>query len=996
MLILLIFTLLQQCTASKYQNWNKLIQARNDSKPISTLPALSNFLHKPYPAANPQLPRQLDFFNKLLQNYNIYSTSASVKKLVPKSYANYPGVSVQQNWTSTNVTHITSNPKKNRIQQYLNFEHMKDTLIIYDGNVYHDPRLRLSIMTFFKETSLAPNTYAYYNLPSNLKNYCKDYRLIKYTVDVKDGVLYASNYDTGRSVLMQKVNIPTQLVTANAVTNSSEFLNFDCTNRTLAWCSDADKQDQKVHGRRYFYTCNRKPVPTSHINHVITQTQVTSQLELSCDCPVGCLFVFDGQVLLAIADGIIQTTVISSTNLYYIHQQLNGYASDLKNFYLHCPKLSTNKKSSARPACYHVPTTSRYRSYLNGTLEPSITRRSPSLLKEFFFTFSLMIVHTVPVGPLTIPKLYCAAKRSSPQAGILDFSISSEDYIPPQVIVYNGQKFVDFGIFDGVQKFGPDPQFISASLSRLPTEGSCLIGSNYLFQGNFSVIKPDRVPLCGPQDHIPRETSCYAKKLVPKQVSIFAQRRLVVPPTDCKLLCNNRIQCTQNELNNPLYHACILIGRKIDALADNLNSVSGSAITYTSSGVVVNVTKHFQLTQNAVKVAQVKFQPRITTSLKAFEKYLGYFSLFSTDSYPNAVKDIFTDVQYNSIGDMHGIAAFPWIAGFRFGRQINTINYSIKGIMETLRDLIPQLNENFHSVKTAISALSSQISYNYQSISQLYQIIGKGYEELQHQVNHLTVEMSNTQYMAAKLATLNQLYTELSNQKQTLDTNLKLYNIRLNQCRGRDYGCIGASGVYLYHAEVATPDYLHLIIDYLGPETCEDLFQSSSLCLYDTLYLPPFPCIFQSKKSSDDIKDYNSINMTNGEKCLLDYIKVDGCHQERHFIQQTQLSNLFHVEIPRGNVTITKLDFQHSVANISNFNQSINKILDNIKEIAPVEHHFTKMVDQYFKQMFPDSTWSVWDWLILAGVIFVVILLLPIIIPLVQSCIYSISSASRK
>lgn len=986
----------QLTTASRYENWNKLIQSSNDSNPISTLFQLIDFLNNPYPAANAHLPPHLTFYNQLLKTFNIYSIQTKVKQLQAKSYANYPGIAVTHNWTSVNTTHITSNPVKNRIKTYQNYEHMKDTLIVYNNKVYHDPRLRLSIMTFFKETTAKKNTYQYYNLPSNLKNYCKDYQLIKYTVDVKNGILYASNYDTGRSILMQEVNIPPSLVTSQSVANSTEFLNFDCTNRTLAWCSDVDKEYQKTHGRKYFYTCNRKPTPNSYIRHTVTQTTTTSRLELTCDCPIGCLFIFDGQVLLAVSDGVIQNTVISSTSLYYIHQQLNSYAADLKNFYLHCPKLSTNTKSSARPACYHTATTMNYRSYSNGTLEPTATHRSPSLLTQYFFTFTLLIIHTTPAGPLTVPNIYCAAKRTSPQAGILDFAISTQDYIPPQVIVHNGQKFVDFGIVDGVRKFTPDPQFISPSLTKLPTEGSCLIGSNYLFQGSFAIIKPDRVPVCGPQDHIPREFSCYAKKMIPKQVSIFAQRRLVVPPTDCKLLCNNRLQCTQQELDNPLYHACLLIGSKIDALADNSNKVAGSVISYTTSGVVVDVTKHFQLTQKAVNISQTKFIPKITTSLKAFERYLAYFSLFSDDSYPIAAKDIFSDVQYNSITDMHGVAALPWLAGFRYGRQINTINYAIKGLMETLRDLIPKLNENFHNVKISLSALSNQIAHNYQSISQLYQIIGKGYNELQHQVNHLTIEMSNTQFMAAKLATLNQLYTELSNQKQTLDTNLKLYNIRLNQCRGKEFGCIGSSGLYLFHSEVATPDYLQLIIDFLGPEKCEDLFQSSSLCLYDTLYLPPFPCIFQSKKNSDDITDYSSINMTNGEKCSLEHTKISGCHQERHFIQQTQLSNLFKVDIPRGNITLTKVEFEHSIANISIFNKTINKIINDIEEVAPVEHHFTKMVDQYFKNMFPDSKWSIWDYLILGGVIFLTILLLPLIIPLVQSCISSISSSCRR
>nr|AVM87580.1 spike protein [Guangdong chinese water snake torovirus] len=977
---ILIYSLLIPVVLSSYPDWDKNILARNATNTVTSAQQLGTLLHDPHPIENIKLPRQLQKLEEMLLKYNLYSktqinkTNAGFK---PKSHGSYPGI--ESNVVrGANVTYISTNSRNDTL-----YDHPNQTFLTIDNEVYLDPRQHLAIRTFRNKTH-----------PDWI---CEDPTTLKYTINKLSNQRFAVDLKTGYSVPMHKLDIPVQYKVGEKY---PDFKRFKCAEVKCNQTLRTEEQKKQQYDFKVF-RCNPTTVSESYTTYSVTADKKVETLYYTCSSPTGCITVLDAKPILTIVDNVIVDAPATSTDINYLRQVAFGYAQSLSNHVWYCPKWSrplsldfaykTNKnKGENYESCHYKPIKSNYRHYQSGAFQPQSPTNN---LRFYYFTSSVEFTYFAPLGPMTIPYIY-AAKPKQQRPLIVSFGTpTSFDYTPPMVVMLGNQRFVDFGVVNGTQTYGPDPQFVSNQATLLPTKGSCKYKSGYFFRGSFEIVDESTVPLCGPADHLPTLKTCYSEKLQPDRLTVFAQKKLWMPPVSCITLCTNPLKCETSETVSPYYQACLLIAAQINDLTGNSGAPAGIPVDSALTSYVFNVTKYVNFTQEVIKVKEQSAIRPLNNAIKKMDalrqKLIPIRGGGPIATNPSPFLDIWGEGQYNSDSDMNWVAALPWLAGWRYGRQINTLNYAMKSVVDALADYVPTLNKNFQYVTEILTSVSSQATNNYKSITQLYDNFRSSYSDLTREINNIKLQMSRDQYMAAKVATLNNLYTQVVSAKSTIETDIKLFAIRRDQCRSKEYGCTGGSGTYLFHSEVETEDYLQLIISYLRPVNCSFLYQTSSFCLYDTLYVPPFPCIIQAEKIPRQPTDLNYINMTDGKPCQLDTIKIKGCDQTPEFTDAVKLVNLFDKDIVRSNVTLTNIEFNQKIGNITGFFSGVSTLVSQIDLLRDPAQYFNDTITKYYDAIFGNSNnWSFWDYLKIAIVVLIVLILLPIIIPIIQSCFF--------
>ncbi|AVM87347.1 spike protein [Guangdong red-banded snake torovirus] len=961
-------------TLAYYEDWDKSILAINATDYINSISKLGTLLQNPHPVDHVNLPVKLDVLQEMLQKYNLYGKKQAIHTYqgsTLKYYNTYPG-SVSVVHSSTNISQVSITRGRISLAVACNA-----SIVKIDNIHYLDPRQHLAIRTFRNK--------------SNPSYTCKDYNKVNYTTRKSSSKSYAVDLTTGYSIELQRLNIP-----QNYTNNScyDDYKRFECASVMCNETLIAGKNKNKEYDFKVF-RCFLKTDNQNYKRITVKADKKVETIRHTCHSPTGCITIIDAKPILTIIDNVIVDAPKTATDINYLRQVSLGYAAQMSNHVWYCPKWSLpfyldfiykSKTKEQYDACGYRVIQSTYKQFSNGDVEPS-----SSNLKYYFFTSQFEMYYFSPLGLLTVPFVYSAAPKQHKPLIVSFGTPLSINYVPPAVVVRSGQKFVDFGQVNGTQLYGPDPQFVSGTTTLLPTKGSCQYKSGYFFRGSFEVVPKQGIPLCGPADHLPMLKTCYSSKLQPDRITVFAQKRLWMPPVSCITLCENPLKCTNQETVSPYYQACVLIATQINELTGNKGAPLGLPVDSSLSSYLFNATKYVNFTQEVVKVQEISAIKPLNNALKKIDilrqrlRPLRGGGPVSVD--PSFFLDIWSEGQYNAPSDMNWVAAFPWLSGWRFGRQINTLNYAMVAVVDALTDYVPKLNKNFQYISAVLSSVSTQATTNYKSITQLYNNFKSSYSDLTKEINNIKLQLARDQYMAAKVATLNNLYTQVVSAKATIETDIKLFAIKRDQCRGRAFGCTGNAGTYLFHSEIETEDYLQLIISYLRPVNCSFLYQTSSFCLYNVLYVPPFPCIIQSKDIPNQPSDLQYINMTDGKECQLEVLKISGCDQTPEFTDAVKFVNLFDSQIIRPNVSITNLQFNEKIGNITGFFQGVKSLVSGIEFLKDPSQYFNDTVNRYYDAIFSNSNdWSFLDYLKVALVALLILLLLPIIIPIVQSC----------
>lgn len=718
-----------------------------------------------------------------------------------------------------------------------------------------------------------------------------------------------------------------------------------------------------------------------------------SFFEAPCNCPKQCVVFLDTDRLVVIKDGVIIYSNYKGNTIKELQINMAQQYNEIQIPTEHRICQSIWQGEKIPKGCGTVTTQALYQEQ-DGFI--TANRPAASLLKAYEFSSSLRIFHQGPFGPLTIPKVYCYEPLDAVKFPFNSETPVLQPYVTPQVVsIKDGPNYlrrVDFGNVNGSRLYGEDPQFISPSETIKPTMGSCKNGQYYMYNGSLEVISPDGVPLCVSADFKSIQQSCFTDKLKLKTKVYIVPKTFTAPPTSCYSLCINPLGCTHEESTSPLMQACQLLATEINKFTNNADFKFGIPLMNDSTFFPKPATVDFTLTQNIAIDKFVELKTIVPKYSKDLEKFKAWFTPKGYTDGNSVTQDldwlsIYQENQYNSQSDIDWTSWFPWALSRRSSRQINTLNFAMNAVINGLNDLIHDVNNNFVQVQNAIKLSAKQIELNYKAIKDVYDITSTSISVLSSQLSTLALRVNSIEYMTAKLVTLNQLYNDVKNIHLDIKTRLEFLNQRKLACRDKTSYCNDGLGPVLSHAEIDTPTHSTLIVYYLGSDDCDKQYLQTSICKGGKLYIAMFPCVFFSTNAQDTTV---MRNMTDNTNCTVPYKVFDTCRILPTDVDKISLTNLFNVKITPNTQTPDKIIFKYEGGNITKFSEKVDSFLDKIQVAKPLSTYLKKVIDTYLSFV-NVSTWTWLDYLIAGLITFLVILLLPIILP----CLAAVFSILR-
>lgn len=381
------------------------------------------------------------------------------------------------------------------------------------------------------------------------------------------------------------------------------------------------------------------------------------------------------------------------------------------------------------------------------------------------------------------------------------------------------------GVWDGVE-LQQDPMFINEKYTRLPTIGSCREGQFYRFAGDYRVV----------HSVLP----CYidqGKVQVQQNFTIYLRNLSnVVINFTCYDLCDT--MCSEQFVSDSLWQVCTDLVQKFEALGVKFVDRPGKLVDLTFT--IHNIT----------------FTNKTVGKLKDFKfDFDSFFKAKYAKSYPQRSQaardlDLFSQVMFNSDHDMRSIAALPWLAGWRYGTQINMLSTAMGDVMQNTQAFINMANKNFQELGDSMYQLTT-IFNSVLGSNGLFGEVAKNFDILEQR------SVANT-----ILLKLNALYTQLSVYFSDFAGNSyeqikKECSLGINRCSP-----LLVKGWYENNQPF---DHIVVVNNRFVDANVGQLFY----CLNGNMHIAPLGCFYRG---------YNLFNLNNSEPCFQkDGVVKPGC-----------------------------------------------------------------------------------------------------------------------
>ncbi|QFU19807.1 spike protein [Serpentovirinae sp. isolate L25] len=611
---------------------------------------------------------------------------------------------------------------------------------------------------------------------------------------------------------------------------------------------------------------------------------------------------------------------------------------------------------------------------------------------SYTFKVKLKIVTYGYLGSYSSPYVYCVNYVPHTMTSICQAS-TTPNYIYTtdngKVAYENGQTF-------------DDPIFITPQITVKPTINSTAVPEGYKWAGSFqpAILKPK--PTTVESHHL---ESCYTEEFE------YATRVIVVPKVQpinhlsCQHLCvgksyrtlsraqfNIKNQCTIAEQYSPLMQQCFTI-------VGEIRSMSGSTLAadqhfYSENNETLVASDIFKGVDMALLKEQLQLRAKVTINdvsdrVKKFKKL---FQLADTEyvySFPKQEEaawavGLFKESLFNQDRDINFIAAFPWAAAWRFGRQINALSFATSTLIASYQNLVSELNTNFDLITTALQQQAEHIILNSKYINQLIKLFNHFTSNQYSNLLALNQHLTSVEYMTAKLSQFSAIRTNLQSMLLEQSILQKLLNQRVLDCNNKLKSCLDVTGVYLSHSHVTTPFNDMLIIAYLKPK-CEKVEVEAYYCQNNITYVAPFGCQFLDKQLSPAM---DVVNCT-------EPIKLQGCNYDSpDLLISTSLfrplTKIKPYEEPLNLINYTNLI---QPIETGEFKENLTQILNEIKPVSTLSQFLNTSIGDWLEKV-EEYAYQGNDWLFwvkVAGIVFASLLFLPIFI---SCCMLSLRIAA--
>nr|WAK85867.1 spike protein [Serpentovirales sp.] len=622
----------------------------------------------------------------------------------------------------------------------------------------------------------------------------------------------------------------------------------------------------------------------SAYNANITETQEVFQYNnyvtkvvIPCHCSQQCTVLIQAAPHVVISDGVIRFSDISIKELNNVDAALASHYNTSHSRYI--PLVAFKPK------------------------------RPELALVAYDFNAKLMLYVRGQFGPETHRRVYCT-RPLTVNTLVCDPEIHEGLFINPQ-----GQITVRQG-----GNIYPDPEFIAPDITRHPTVGSCKTVGGYRFAGNYAPAGSEpgycRTPSTRDQ--------CFTDMLEPSIHVFTVPKNIYGPRLSCEQLCVNPYNCLLSERQSPLWQVCL-----------NLLRVYENAV-YVQYDDAQQVNDAFNRTHMAqVNIKAVQFLQATSLEQKAkienkVKQFIDYFKGWSKHTkYPlpdHGVAQqmlLFIDLAYNNEHDMNTIAALPWLAGWRFGTQLNAVNYAISTIFESLSVLADQINANNIHITQAINTINEQVYNNYNSIVSVYNALKGSILQLASDLKHLSEQVYTIEYVAAKLSQIQAQVAQAEREKQKIGLDMRILHLQKAACDDKLLACLPGPGIYLSHYVVESDVATSLIVHYLKPDRCSYAEVSGFKCHANRTFVASYGCHYK-----DDVLT-SWINSTCQETI------IPGCQHIPKDLQLFQL-NQFLTPVTKRQYNYTAYHFNQTLEDIKTYRTVVKEAVDKVQNVRGI------------------------------------------------------------
>ncbi|AVM87341.1 spike protein [Hainan hebius popei torovirus] len=550
-----------------------------------------------------------------------------------------------------------------------------------------------------------------------------------------------------------------------------------------------------------------------------------------------------------------------------------------------------------------------------------------------FLSFSkkLLVLTRGYLGLYTKPYVYCVV----PVTPIEKCVVGENKYVFSTDIGKFGYDNGDY--FD-------DPIFVSSTQTLRPTLGSVKLGNTYLWNGSFVGVNYSL-----PTNYEVGDVNlvCNVSSFVPDVYKYVLFKLKPVEYVSCRMLCSGRgsgenFGCTEQEIKSPLMVQCREVVRQIRLLTGS-KFINGEELVFvgnSSVGKIFNFNFSFiDVVIPQLKVGLNNTMLDVSNRFQELEKLFKYkdsdagyedneYSLVDREK---AAKDLglFSSLMFNADRDMSTIAAFPWLAGWRFGRQINVLSYTSRLLVKTLVDMGKDINNNFEYVRQGFNLFNNQLVINSNYINEILVLLDKFSVVNYKNFEALGYYISSVEYMAARLFEFQRLLNAVSLYKARFELEFKNLALRKQLCDKGRVGCMDFNGVYINHAYVENDDVVMLLINYLKPKACDYVDIKTYVCINGETQVAPFGCVFEGVHLVNRV-DFGWAN------CSLP-LKFRGCDYEADKLFEYHMLYRPFLDSKPSDVVLDKLTVDYKLVDVDVFQGQVKDIIGSIRNVTTIE-----------------------------------------------------------
>nr|WAK85938.1 spike protein [Serpentovirales sp.] len=687
-------------------------------------------------------------------------------------------------------------------------------------------------------------------------------------------------------------------------------------------------------------------------NQFVPNTPKFFIFDFQCSCSQQCLYYLYANVYVVVTDDIVEYDRLGFTKF-----NLESHIA-----YLNAEK---EKSESNNYGFIYLPQT-------NATF-------AFNHWHAYSFKLKLKIVTYGYLGSYSSPNVYCV--------NYVPHSMSSScTHSTTKNFIYttdNGK----FAYENGITY--PDPIFITAEITSNPTINSTAVPEGYKWAGSFqpATLMPRKPTV--EQHHI---ESCYTEEFTLATRVIAVPKLQPINHISCQHLCPGKSfktlsraktinqACTIQELYSPIMQQCYEIVGDIRAMSGS--TLKADQHYYSANNVTFETEDLFKGVDLTILKETLNVKARVTINevsdrVKKFQKL---FKLSDTEyvySFPKQEEaawalGLFKESLFNQDRDINFIAAFPWAAAWRFGRQINALSFATSTLVHTYQNLVKELNHNFDTITTTLKQQSEHIILNSKYINRLIQMFNQFTTNQNNNLLLISQHLSSVEYMTAKLSQFSAIRTNL--QSFLLENSIlsRLLQQRVLDCNNKLASCLDVPGLYLSHSYIKTNFQNMLVISYLKPK-CENVEVEAYYCQNNVTYLAPFGCQFVDKQLQQSLT-----NATCEEPILL-----QGCQYDSPDLMLTTALFKPLSSITPSSIPLNLLNYSHlAPIELNEFKTNITDLINDIKPISTMSQFLNTSVGDWLEKVeeyaYQGSDWLFW--LKVVGIVFATLLFLPIFI----------------